>query len=190
MGLDMIEPEVLLQRNQFRFIVHVPVNVPDDDLFLVVSIEAAVIDPVQVHHRHVVPSLGLVVHRNNRFSVVLPLVAGVVVGGLALQDGCAAVRHFHKEIQIGQHPGVGRVLEHTLAPVDFQPGLLRKDAGHQILQQSSDLHSDPVPFIVLDRKVPLVVVEVHRCPKRGDPQDSRRVAAAKSLAAVRKPFFP
>ena len=49
MGLDIIEPEILLQRDQFRFIVHVPVNVPDDDLFLVVSIEAAVIDPVQVH---------------------------------------------------------------------------------------------------------------------------------------------
>ena len=47
--LHMVVPERILQRDQLRLIGIVPVQMPDDDLILIVSIQAAEVDPVQIH---------------------------------------------------------------------------------------------------------------------------------------------
>ena len=47
--LYMPVPERILQRDQLRLIGIVPVQMPDDDLILIVSIQAAEVDPVQIH---------------------------------------------------------------------------------------------------------------------------------------------
>ena len=47
--LDIVIPERILQRDQLRLIGIVPVQMPDDDLILIVSIQAAEVDPVQIH---------------------------------------------------------------------------------------------------------------------------------------------
>lgn len=47
--LDMVIPERILQRDQLRLIGIVPFQMPDDDLILIVSIQAAEVDPVQIH---------------------------------------------------------------------------------------------------------------------------------------------
>ena len=47
--LYMLVPERIFQRDQLRLIGIVPVQMPDDDLILIVSIQAAEVDPVQIH---------------------------------------------------------------------------------------------------------------------------------------------
>ena len=56
----MVVPERILQRDQLRLIGIVPVQMPDDDLVFVVSIQAAEVDPVQIHDRHIMPPLRFV----------------------------------------------------------------------------------------------------------------------------------
>ena len=106
---------------------------PDDDLILIVSIQAAEVDPVQIHDRHIMPTLRFVVHRNDLLAVVPPVFSGVIICRLDLQNGIAAVRKLHKVVQIRQHPRIQRVLEHDLPLKDMQPGFLRKNPRNQIL---------------------------------------------------------
>ena len=47
--LYMLVPERIFQRDQLRLIAIIPVQMPDDDLILIVSIQAAEVDPVQIH---------------------------------------------------------------------------------------------------------------------------------------------
>ena len=47
--LHEIIPERIFQRDQLRLVGVVPVQMPDDDLILIVSIQAAEVDPVQIH---------------------------------------------------------------------------------------------------------------------------------------------
>ena len=65
----------------------------------------------------------------------------------------------------------------TYALIDFQPGFLRKDAGHQRLQQGAHFQGYPVCLIVRRDDAQLVIVEVPGRPKRRDVQNRRRIAA-------------
>ena len=183
----VLVPEDFLQRDQLRFIVRVPVNVANDRLVLGVSVQAAEIASVNVHHRHVVPSLGLVVAGNDLRAVVPPVSLCVVVGGLDLQDCRRAVGKVHKIVQVSQHPRMLRVLEHGLSLIHLQPGLLLKDSGDQRLQKISHLHADPVGFVVLNGDPQLVVVEVSCRPEGRNAEDGRDIAAADPLLS---PFQP
>ena len=131
--LHEIIPERILQRDQFRLIGIIPVQMADDDLILVVSIQTAEVNSVQIHDRHIMPSLRFVVHRNDLLAVVPPVFSGVIICRLDLQNGIAAVRKLHKVVQIRQHPRIQRVLEHDLPLKDMQPGFLRKNPRNQIL---------------------------------------------------------
>lgn len=163
---------------------------PDDDFLLVVAIQTAEVHPVNAHHRHVMAALGLIVDRHDLLAVVPPLVLGVVVGRFDFQDGRAAVWELHQVVQIGQHPRVFRVLEHTFALVDLQPGLFLKDAGHQRLQQVSHLQGNPVFLVIRRHDTQLIVVEVPSGAEWGDPKYRSGVTTAKPLPAPSQPFIP
>ena len=156
----MILPEVPFQSNQFLLIGHVTVDTADDRLVFRISVKAAEVDPVNVHDRHVVPPLRFVVERNDFLAVVPPVILGVIVRGFDLKDGCCTVRQFHHIIQIRQHPGIQRVLEHEWPAVDLIARLMGEDLGNQRLQQSSNLQLDPVFGIVCRDDIQLVIVEI------------------------------
>ena len=77
----------------------------------------------------------------------------------------------------GQPTSRGSVGAGTFALIDFQPGFLRKDAGHQRLQQGAHFQGYPVCLIVRCDDAQLVIVEVPGRPKRRDVQNRRRIAA-------------
>ena len=58
----------------------------NDDLVLIVAVQATEVDLLQVHHRHVVAPLRLVVRRDDFLSILPPVGSGIVVRGLDLQD--------------------------------------------------------------------------------------------------------
>ena len=157
---DMILPEVPFQSDQFFFIGHVTVDTADHRLVFRISVKAAEVDPVNVHDRHVVPPLRFIVDRNDFLAVVPPVILGVIIRGFDLKDGCCTVRQFHHIIQIRQHPGIQRVLEHEWPAVDLIARLMSEDLGNQRLQQSSNLQLDPVFVIVCRDDIQLVIVEI------------------------------
>ena len=157
---NMILPEIPFQSDQFLFIGHVTVNAADDCLVFRISVKAAEVDPVNVHDRHVVPPLRFVVDRNDFLAVVPPVILGVIVRGLDLKDGCCTIRQFHHIIQIRQHPGIQRVLEHEWPAVDLIARLMGEDLGNQRLQQSSNLQLNPVFGIIRCDDIQLVIVEI------------------------------
>ena len=156
----MILPEVPFQSNQFFFIGHVTVDTADDRLVFRIAVKAAEVDPVNVHDRHVVPPLRFVVDRNDLLAVVPPVILGVIIRGFDLKDGCCTVRQFHHVIQIRQHPGIQRVLEHEWPAVDLIVRLMGEDLGNQRLQQSSNFQLNPVFGIIRCDDIQLVIVEI------------------------------
>lgn len=138
----------------------------------------------------VMPSLGLIVGRNGFLTVQPPVVFGVVVRGLDLQNSGGAVRQFYKVIHIRQHPGILRVLEHLFDLIDLVAGPVLEDLRHQRFQQVSHLQGHPVVLMVLDHgNVQLVIKQIPGCPPRRNAQQSRNIAATNTFPAVSKPLF-
>ena len=106
------------------------------------------------------PPLRFVVDRNDLLAVVPPVILGVIVRGLDLKDGCCTVRQVHHVIQIRQHPGIQRVLEHEWPAVDLIARLMGEDLSNQRLQQSSNLQLNPVFSIIRCDDIQLVIVEI------------------------------
>ena len=156
----MILPEVPFQSDQFFFIGHVTVDTADDRLVFRISVKAAEVDPVNVHDCHVVPPLRFVVDRDDLLAVVPPVILGIIVCGFDLKDGCCTVRQFHHVIQIRQHPGIQRLLEHEWPSVDLIARLMSEDLGNQWLQQGSNFQLDPVFGIIRCDDIQLVIVEI------------------------------
>ena len=161
----------------------------DDDLILVVSIQTAEVNSVQIHDRHIMPSLRFVVHRNDLLAVVPPVFFGIIICRLDLQNGIVAVRKLHKVVQICQHPRIQRVLEHDLPLKDTQAGFLCEDPRDQVFQQMSHFQCDPVLIHVCLYDAQLVVVQISRCPPGRNAEDRRSVAAADATPSVGQPFF-
>ena len=187
--LHMVVPERIFQRDQLRLIGIIPVQMPDDGLVFVVSIQAAEVDPVQIHDRHIMPSLRFIVQRNDLLAVVPPVLSGIIICRLDLQNGIAAVRKLHKVVQIRQHPRIQRVLEHDLPLKDTQPGFLCEDPCDQVFQQMPHLQRDPVLIHVCLYNVQLVIVQIPRCPPGRNAKDRRSVAAADAPPPAGQPFF-
>ena len=185
----MLVPERIFQRDQLRLIGIVPVQMPDDDLILIVPVQAAEVDPVQIHDRHIMPPLRFIVHRNNLLAVVPPVFSGVIICRLDLQNGIAAVRKLHKVVQIRQHPRIQRVLKHDLPLKDAQPGFLCENPRDQVFQQMSHFQRDPVLIHVCLYDAQLVIVQIPRCPPGRNAEDRRSVAAADATPSVGQPFF-
>ena len=185
----MVVPERILQRDQLRLIGIVPVQMPDDDLILIVSIQAAEVDPVQIHDRHIMPTLRFVIHRNDLLAVVPPVFSGIIICRLDLQNGIAAVRKLRKVVQICQHPRIQWVLKHDLPLKNAQSGFLCENPRDQVFQQMSHFQRDPVLIHVRLYDVQLVVVQISRCPPGRNAEDRRSVAAADATPSVGQPFF-
>ena len=163
----MIFPEILLQKNHLILIGQIPLHITDNAFLLVVAIQAAEKTAVHIHNGHVMPSLGLIVGRNGFLTIQPPVVFGVVVRGLDLQNGGGAIRQFHEIVHIRQHPGILRVLEHLFDLIDLVAGPVLEDLRHQRFQQVSHLQGHPVVLMVLDHgNVQLVIKQIPGRPPR------------------------
>lgn len=115
----------------------------------------------------------------------------IIVGGFDLQDRRPSIWQFDKKINIGQHEWVKGMLEHPLDFVDWQAGHLRKDFGHQLLQEVAYSKRNPIAFILIYcNKVQFVIVDIPCRPEWRDPHNCRGITAANTMPPVRQPFFP
>ena len=96
MGLDAVCPEILLQEDEFRFIGGITVGMADNRLFGGICVVTAVVDPVYVHHGHIVTPLDFVIQRYDLAAVVPPVFLAKWVGGFTLQDGDFPIWKFPK----------------------------------------------------------------------------------------------
>ena len=163
----MVFPEILFQKNHLILIGQIPLHITDNTFLLVVAIQAAEETAVHIHDGHVMPPLGLIVGRNGFLTIQPPVVFGVVVCGLDLQNSGGAVRQFYKVVHIRQHPGILRVLEHLFDLIDLVAGPVLEDLRHQRFQQVSHLQGHPVVLMVLDHgNVQLVIKQIPGRPPR------------------------
>lgn len=79
-------PELAFQIDHLLFVFPVTVQVTDDNFVLIVAIQAAIEDFIDVHNGHVMPPLCLVVDRNTFLAVLPPVVFCVVVGRFDFQQ--------------------------------------------------------------------------------------------------------
>ena len=79
-------PELAFQINHLLLVFPVTVQVANDDFVLVVAVEAAIEDFVDVHNGHVMPPLCFVIDGNIFLVVLPPVVFCVVVGRFYLQQ--------------------------------------------------------------------------------------------------------
>ena len=183
-------PELTFQINHLLLVFPVTVQVTDDDLVLIVTIQAAIEDFVDVHDRHVVPSLCLVVDGNTFLVVLPPVVFRVVVGRFDFQQRNFSVWQADKIIHICQHEGVLRMLEHLLDLENFQPGFLGEYLGDQRFQQMPHFQRYPVACIIDSRSdVQLIIIQVAGGAERRNTEDRGDIAAAYPLPAVCQPFL-
>ena len=141
-----------------------------------------------VHHRHIVPHLIDIVLRD---FPVIPLLFGVIITGFALQYGKAAIRHTHKEINIGKHKRVKRMPEHNPHGKHLQAGFLRENLRYQILQSVSKFLGNPVGFRFLNHRgnADLVIVKITAGNKRRDSHDSGYITASDPQTAECEPLL-
>lgn len=77
---------------------HVPVDVPDDDLILVVAVEAAEVHAAQVDNGHVVPSLCLVVSTSTAYRIIRRLNDDLKKSGKITIAGKISTKYFYENI--------------------------------------------------------------------------------------------
>ena len=117
-------PELAFQIDHLLLVFPVTVQVANDDFVLVVAVEAAIEDFVDVHNGHVVSPLCFIVDGNTFLAVLPPVVFCVVVGRFDFQNRNFSVWQADKVVHICQHERILRVLEHFLDLENLQPGFL------------------------------------------------------------------
>ena len=118
------------------------------------------------------------------------MIFGVVVCGLDLQNSRFPVWQLDKIIDVRQHIGILRMIEHLFNLIDTVAGFSMKYLSHQILQQMSHFLLHPVALRILIRNnLQLVIIKIAgRCKGRYS-QNSGCIASANSTAAPFQPFL-
>ena len=146
-------------------------------------VQAGKVHLIDVHNRHVVPALILIIDRG---GIVCPLILAVIVGSLALKDALAAVGEIYEEIHIGKHERVERVAEHLPHGIHLQTCLFRENLRHKVLQPVPYFFCHPVVFFLIHDRLyaAFVIVQVPLRTKRRHSHDSCGVAPANPFAAA------
>ena len=123
---------MLFVADQFFLSIEVALDPAFYKISFVVGKQAGDPDKIEIHPRHIVAALQLIVVR---YGLVRPLPFVVGVGSLAFQDAVAAVVGLDEIVHIRLHKREQRVTEHRLDLVDTVSGLPGKDLGDQRFQQ-------------------------------------------------------
>ena len=148
MALHMVFPEILLQKDHLSLVLEITFDLPDNNFFLVVTIQAAKETSVKIRYRHIMTPLRFIVDWNRLLPIHPPVISGIIVCGLDLKDCCGAIRQFHKVVHISQHPRILWVLEHLFDLVDPISGFPLEYLCYQRLQQMPHFHGNPVALII------------------------------------------
>ena len=148
MALHMVFPEILLQKDHLSLVLEITFDLPDNNFFLVVTIQAAKETSVKIRYRHIMTPLRFIVDWNRLLPIHPPVISGIIVCGLDLKDCCGAIRQFHKVVHISQHPRILWVLEHLFDLVDPISSFPLEYLCYQRLQQMPHFHGNPVALII------------------------------------------
>jgi len=183
-------PELLLQIDHFLFIVCIPFDFPDNDLVLRISIQTTEKYLIHVHDCHIMASLGFIIDRYCFLSVQPPVITGIIICSLNLQNSRFPIWQGDKVIHIRQHEGILWVSEHLLNLVDFIPRLSVEYLRHHILQKMPHFHGYPVSFLFFHIcNLQFVIINISGRPEWRNPQYGSHITSTDSPASKRQPFL-
>ena len=145
----VIVPKVAFKSNQFFLVVHIPHDVANDGLLFAVAIQTTEEHVIDIHNRHIVTSLDLVVDGYSFNTVYPPMVCCIVVRRLDFKNRRFTVWHRDKIVHVCQHKRILWMIKHLLDLIDFISCSHMEYFCHQVLKEMSHLFLYPVFFGIL-----------------------------------------